>query len=104
LEDFYDVIKDIVVPDYIKNNAKKVNMPSDLVMDSAHLRKALLDPKYTQTGTWLDQPSPSQWFVVFPDNISDTGASISIVDEMPHVPASRSFIDKTNFQNFINLA
>lgn len=129
LNEFYDVIKDITVPDYIKNNAKKVHMSANLVSDSAHLRKALLDPKYTQSGTWLDQPSPSQWFghyvrlsgvqgilypsvryengvnlVVFPENIAETSASILFVDEMPNVPVERAFIDKTNFQNFIHLA
>ncbi|MBP9680558.1 MAG: RES family NAD+ phosphorylase [Bacteriovorax sp.] len=125
---FTDVIKDIVVPDYYKNLGKKLKIELTMATDSEVVKSFFFNEHYPVWAAWLDQPAPSQLFghycklagvqgilypsvrnkaknnlVVFPDNMVESNSSLKLIDEVPYVSEDRRFIDKSNYQNFINL-
>lgn len=125
---FIEAIRDIHIPDYFKQNANNVGIDVSLVTTAQGLTRNLLDPEYSQWASWVDQPSPSQWFghyvrlakiqgilyssvrnqagrnlVVFPDNFVESKSIIELADEVPSVPDSRKYINSDNYHNFIHL-
>ncbi len=125
---FTDAIKDITIPDYYKKLGHKFGIEVTMATDSEVVKSFFFNEHYPIWAAWLDQPAPSQLFghycklagvqgilypsvrnkaknnlVVFPDNIVETNSSLKLIDELPYVKEDRRFIDKTNYQNFINL-
>ena len=126
---FTDAIKDITIPDYYKNLGKKLKIELTMATDSEVVKSFFFNEHYPVWAAWLDQPAPSQLFghycklagvqgilypsvrnktknnlVVFPDNLIESDSSLKLIDDLPFVKEDRRYIDKTNYQNFINLS
>jgi len=102
--------------------AKRIrSAPPQTIKSVQQLRAALLEENFQQWATWVDQPSPSQWFghyvrlagiqgivypsvrntsgynlSVFPDNLCDSEAEIALIDPSDSVPESDRTLNKTN--------
>lgn len=101
-------------------------MDMNIINTPELLYRSVLDPDYTQWDTWIDQPSPSQWFghyvrlagiqgviypslrsdaghnvAVFLDKFEDTESFVMLTDDCDFVKNDLRRVDAKNFSNFI---
>jgi RES domain-containing protein len=123
---FYNSISHIKIPDIIKNRVKKLRTNLSLVDSAKDLRRSIFDPNYEQWDTWIDQPSPSQWFghyvrlagiqgilypsvrnmeglnlAIFIDQFEDSDSYVELSDEVGHIDEEFRKLDNNNFNLFI---
>ncbi|PIP94342.1 MAG: hypothetical protein COW00_18700 [Bdellovibrio sp. CG12_big_fil_rev_8_21_14_0_65_39_13] len=126
VNDFFEIIRHIKMPNIYSEQAKKLRMDMNIINTPELLYRSVLDPDYTQWDTWIDQPSPSQWFghyvrlagiqgviypslrsdaghnvAVFLDKFEDTESFVMLTDDCDFVKNDLRRVDAKNFSNFI---
>ncbi len=126
LSNFLEVISKIQPTVELQAKAFKLKMGKLTIANTEDkLLKNILEPNYKQWGTWLDQPSNSQWLghyaklagiqaiaypscrnssgynlAIFTENFENTDATIEITGEVSFVDPMRKKIDGLNFHNY----
>lgn len=123
---FYEVVKDIKMPNIYREQAKRLKIEMMLVPSASRLRDSIFDPIFQQWDYWIDQPSPSQWFghyvryagiqgikypslraeegqniAIFLDQFEDNQSCIELMDECDFVDPQNRKVDSSNFKIFI---
>ena len=123
---FYEVIKDIKMPEFYKKQAKKLKISMDIIKSSSFMKEAILQINYQQWDYWIDCPSPSQWFghyarlagiqgiiypsvryksgfniAIFPDQFENSSSYVELSDQLDHVDINQRKLDSKNFNIFL---
>ena len=123
---FYASISHIKIPDSVKKRAEKLRINLSLANSPVNLERSIFDPNYEQWDTWIDQPSPSQWFghyarlagiqgvlypsvrneeginlAIFIDQFEDSNSFVELADEVGHINDEFRKLNNNNFNLFI---
>ncbi|RLA59193.1 MAG: hypothetical protein DRQ89_14370 [Epsilonproteobacteria bacterium] len=123
---FYNSISHIKIPKSIIKRAEKLKINLSLANSPVNLEKSIFDPNYEQWDTWIDQPSPSQWFghyarlagiqgVIYPsvrkeegfnlaifiDQFEDSNSFVELADEVGHIDSEFRKLESNNLNLFI---
>ncbi len=126
LKNFFNVIKNIILPKHFIKRAKKLNIdPMPQVQTVNQLKKTILDPNWRLMPTQFDVPANSQilgqiaymagleaivypsrmsnkdnCLAIFPENLSKSTSFIELVGEMPN-DVKHKRLDSETFSKYI---